>query len=409
MDQVLQKALDELKEYCAKYDRIAIYGAGETGNRVSGLLIEQGISFSCFCVTKKKKNSFEGHEVRAVDELDCEDTGIIVAVSERNIRNVLELLNERKISYYYNEAFLSHAYWISCRENALKVKVADGYVVEINSVPFDANTLYIVGTGGIGDTLYTAGFVEPYRREHPEVKRVCMLLRERQRELGTIFPGIDEITISDELVEIAYQYYRYTYDSTGACRFKNYICGQGKGGKTLLERFRTYAMGLTSDVHFAHANLHPNGERAKRQKRTVVLMPYANSLALLSDSFWDKLVCLLKKAGYTVFTNVGSYRGERALAGTESICKGLLETAIFCEGCDAVISLRSGMCDLLAFSSTKLIVLNSTETYFNNWNLRDVFDREGIYNVNCWKDFNCNNIIDQIMSLLSQHTEETAI
>ena len=138
-------------------------------------------------------------------------------------------------------------------------------------------------------------------------------------------------------------------------------------------------------------------------------MPYANSLALLSDSFWDKLVCLLKKAGYTVFTNVGSYRGERALAGTEPICKGLLETAIFCEGCDAVISLRSGMCDLLAFSSAKLIVLNSTETYFNNWNLRDVFDREGIYNVNCWEDFNCNNIIDQIMSLLSQHTEETAI
>ena len=56
----------------------------------------------------------------------------------------------------------------------------------------------------------------------------------------------------------------------------------------------------------------------------------------------------------------------------------------FCEGCAAVISLRSGLCDLLGFTETKLIVINTSEELFREWNLRNVFERKGIYNVNSY-------------------------
>ena len=121
----------------------------------------------------------------------------------------------------------------------------------------------------------------------------------------------------------------------------------------------------------------------------------------LPISFWESLAFRLKQGGYSVYTNVGS-RKERAVCGTRPVAKSLLETAQFCEGCAAVISLRSGLCDLLGFTETKLIVINTSEELFREWNLRNVFERKGIYNVNSYSQTGCSNDdkINEIMGIV---------
>ena len=67
-----------------------------------------------------------------------------------------------------------------------------------------------------------------------------------------------------------------------------------------------------------------------------------------------------------------------------------------------MISLRSGLCDLLGFTETKLIVINTSEELFREWNLRNVFERKGIYNVNSYSQTGCSNDdkINEIMGIV---------
>lgn len=60
--------------------------------------------------------------------------------------------------------------------------------------------------------------------------------------------------------------------------------------------------------------------------------------------------------------------------------------AVLCEFCRLVISLRSGLCDVLAFTEAQLVVLNNREYHFNEWNLSAVTSRKGIYSLMIGRD-----------------------
>lgn len=94
------------------------------------------------------------------------------------------------------------------------------------------------------------------------------------------------------------------------------------------------------------------------QLYAVILMPYAASVTQIPDMFWEILAEFLKDKAYRLYTNIKDST-EKPVKGT-AVLTGDLNTLVgLCERSYAVICLRSGICDVLAFTSTQLFVIDT--------------------------------------------------
>lgn len=397
-------------EYCSRHSQLVIYGAGDAGQMVADFMEQENIPFMYFCVSSMpEKNMVHNHEIKEIREVihSNADVGIIVAVSRKSVNDMLHLLKDLGSSYFYSAEFLSCLFQRKCRESALKVQIQEDYICKVSTITFDKNTYYICCPASIGDTLYVAALVRDYKKENPFIQKVCLILKKGHTELGKMFPAIDEILVSDELVQTLDEYSMYTQ----TWKLKNYLYGHFKKSihfeydqeyikyNAILSRYRRLIMDLPETAELESINLSKDSNTDKNQEQCVVIMPWAKTAGLLPDSFWEELVERLRNTGHVVYTNVGSEK-ERVIKGTEGMKKPLLETALFCEKCRAVISLRSGLCDLLGFTTTKLIVINTSEELSEEWNLNDVFRRDEICNVDCFEDCDYDEKLDKIMKMI---------
>lgn len=412
MQSDCENAISSFYEYCSRFSKLIIYGAGDVGSMVAEFMKKEGIAFSCFCVTQKPEQDMQdGFQVKAIDDMVGieEDTGIIVAVSRKNVNDILCLLDAKELSYFYSSQFLFQLFQKRCQESVSKVKVQDGYISRIADAALKKDMVYICCPASIGDTLYVASFVKAYKENNTQSQKVCLILKKGHRELGNLFQAVDQVIVSDEIVEILDQYSLYTQ----IWKLKNYIYGHFKKNihfeydkeygradcRTILSRYRKLIMGLSQNAEIEQIDLCRDSSQLERQTHTVVIMPYAKTAEMLPISFWERLAGLLNRQGYFVYTNVGGKK-EKAIQGTKPIMESLLNTALFCERCAAVVSLRSGLCDLLGFTKTKLIVVNTSEELFLEWNLNDVFCRDDIYNVNYFEDSNYDEKLDKIIEIV---------
>ena len=97
--------------------------------------------------------------------------------------------------------------------------------------------------------------------------------------------------------------------------------------------------------------------------RTVVLVPYANTIDPLSDQFWNYLAAGLMRKGYTVCTNC-DYPKEKKIMGTIPVFLKYRQMNKFVETAGTIIQLRSGLTDLLSHCHCKNIVLYPVENHF---------------------------------------------
>lgn len=399
-------------EYCSKFPKIIIYGAGDVGRMAAEFMEKENIPLAGFCVTGKPEKRIWGkYEITDIHELidSGVNAGIIVAVSKKNADGILELLQKQKLSYFYCAEFLYQLFKRKCQEYASKVMIHEGYLRRISEVPFKRNTLYLCCPASIGDTLYAAALVRTYKENNKSVSRVCLILKKGHEEIGKMFAAVDEVLVSDEIVEILDCYSMYTQ----IWRLNNYIYGHfkksnrfvydkeydRKGCDAILPRYCGLIMNLPSDAKLEKISLKSETRQKKGKENEAVIMPYARTARMLPDSFWEDTAGRLKEKGYFVYTNIGNEK-EKVVPGTKALRKSLMETALFCEKCSVVIALRSGICDLLGFTETNLVVLNTSEELFSEWNLKDVFRRERINNINCFECRNYSEKIDEIMRIV---------
>ena len=89
--------------------------------------------------------------------------------------------------------------------------------------------------------------------------------------------------------------------------------------------------------------------------KSVVLAPYANSVDLLSDSFWEELAESLRQKGYMVFTNVTD--NQKEIGKTLRLNCPLRDINSVIELAGYFVGLRSGLCDVLANCDAKKIII----------------------------------------------------
>lgn len=114
--------------------------------------------------------------------------------------------------------------------------------------------------------------------------------------------------------------------------------------------------------------------------RSVILSPYAASVTLLPDHFWETLTSICKEKGYYVYTNISGE--EKPLKETIGISPAVNEMKSVVEHAGIFIGLRSGLCDILRSAECHKVVL-FPNYYFSStkWKSIDVFKIDGFKNI----------------------------
>lgn len=90
--------------------------------------------------------------------------------------------------------------------------------------------------------------------------------------------------------------------------------------------------------------------------KTVIFAPYANTVSNVDVNIWEELALKLKASGYEVLTNsIGET--EPVIDGTIGISAPLENMAEIVEYAGIFIGIRSGICDLVAGTRAKKIIL----------------------------------------------------
>ncbi|MBP3920876.1 MAG: hypothetical protein J6D28_04850 [Bacilli bacterium] len=122
----------------------------------------------------------------------------------------------------------------------------------------------------------------------------------------------------------------------------------------------------------------------KKQKKNILLCPYATSSMPIDSSIWENLVNDYRKKGYNVYTNTRD-KTEAPLDGTVALSLKLDHLYGIIDQFEGVYSLRSGLCDLLAFSDVNLTV------YYPS------IDDDPIYLFHNFKNIGINDNIKEII------------
>ena len=404
---MLNNHLDNLEKFCRHYRYIYLYGAGNVGAMVADYLNKKGIGYDGFCVTSGADGrQFHDHDVINYHDIDIvkNEVGFIVTLSRDNAESIVAALAESNQNFYYSKECLFAMFEQKCKDISKKVIVRSNKIEKINQYSFKQDTMYICCPASIGDTLYIAALSDTYKKEK-RINRVCLIVKQNHESMVSMFGGVDEYIVSDEMVDILdkYSMYRQVWN------LDNYVYGHFHKDihfryyeeyfefekPDIRQRYSKLILGLHGDSPFEIPGFDRQYELFKSP--FFVLMPYAQTAKMLPDDFWSRIAENLLENGYKVYTNVDGKK-EVPIIGTKAISCSLIETAKICEKAKAVIALRSGICDLLAFTDTKLIVLNTSEELYEEWNLLDVFNDKDITNVNCYED---QNFEDDLLNMLS--------
>lgn len=405
-------------KFCRAKETLILYGAGKFGKIVEAFLREKEIPVFCFCVTQiDEKEEFCGYPIKEIAEIrrDFKDAGIVIAVSEKFSEDVLEQV--KGLPYFYDpfllQAIEQNQLQKMVKEKTKSVKVENQVLCQAGDVSFKKDIVYFLCPGSIGDTLYVASLVKAYKKKQG-ISTVVLLIKKNQESIAGLFPSVDGSIVSDELVDILDIYFR----EQKVWELENYRYGFARVGldghtymrtyveKNLLSGYKIAIMGLEEDAEIEEMRIDKGNVFTDMfNQKTIILMPHESSAKRLPLSFWEDL-CMELSENYILYTNTKD-ETERPIKGTQAVSRSLKDMTGISERCFAVISIRTGICDLLAFTKTNLIVLNTEQILAENWDLKKVFSRDNITNINCYNDWNPGKLKKEILQQLQIFSQKS--
>lgn len=146
----------------------------------------------------------------------------------------------------------------------------------------------------------------------------------------------------------------------------------GYRGLHMVDFYLYSGFGLSSDTTADSPVFEKDRDKIKRiftehglqEGKTVMLSPYSTGLEQfqIPDSFWEKIARICAAMGWSVCTNCAGE--ETPVAGTLPLCVGYAEIVPFLDRAGMFIGIRSGLCDIVATSRCRKIILH---TYRAKW------------------------------------------
>lgn len=253
-------------------------------------------------------------------------------------------------------------------ENAI-CKVREGEKVYEMLYTDEAETLILCPYKGIGDIYFIGAYLKEYCRRKNIDRYKLAVVGGSCKRIAEMF-GIEHITvISQREMDRVIKYVSFV----GTGKLNVIILNHNYTYFNILSPFEVKGkiswgkMFLCGIMEFGE-NDNIKALKPKRRKvnmadygeivkdKTVIFAPYANTVSNVSADVWQMLADKLKESGYEVFTNsAGS--SEPVIKGTKGLSAPLEDMAEIVEYAGIFIGIRSGMCDLVAGTKAKKIIL----------------------------------------------------
>ncbi|MBR1409253.1 MAG: hypothetical protein IJ573_10225 [Clostridia bacterium] len=240
---------------------------------------------------------------------------------------------------------------------------------------------YVNHYPGTGDIYLTSMFMPAWAKRHPDERAVVTVIGKGGEKVAKLFPLQDVEVLSQQDTKALIRFYELCGDQMDIhVEILHYHAMAMNSG--ILERFAGYKgldfLSIYLGVVFP--GLTP-ADAAKpafsendpaidalfdryglQRRKTVLLVPYANTIDEMSDQFWTYLVAALKEKGYSVCTNVSG--DEEPLPGTEGVFVPYRGLRQFLETAGVTIQLRCGLTDMIAGFDCKKIILYPVDNFF---------------------------------------------
>lgn len=317
--------------------------------------------------------------------------GVIVTRAEnRKGKDISNMVNAVKKFIKNPRAALIKIKMYAVRTAKVIVKFVLGFFV---CLPYtlDKKTDYFASVFCTGDTLLMAGLFAAFKSRYPQ-KRVRVIVKKAHEQIIEFYKDEfdDLIYVSNFKAKLIKTYFLIASRFTSRLRYcmpertlilpdrtaavRNYCLG-------LLPSYKR-ALSLKASSEFARPNYPqmPSEDREQLGRKlgiipgkTVILAPYTITLEVYDyTAIFTSMARALKEAGYCVLTNTTD---DRVIDGTLPLRADLHDMMAVTQDENLwVISVRSGLCDLLYFSKCRLSVIYPDDAFFRLWSLERMFD-----------------------------------
>lgn len=244
-------------------------------------------------------------------------------------------------------------------------------------------THYVITTFGIGDAVMACAYLRAYREAYG-IEHITVVGKKSKGDVIKLYhKEYDDLLLLDDaaVVQLSdaflfdaayYLFYKWLFRMTPAvimCYIKNFdmIFWQ----HSFFRRMSMYDLykGMIYMLPESASTVYPDISRlpdvshvivktGAARGRSVLILPAANSVCGIEEGFWNDMVIQLKAKGLACFSNVVNEK-DKPLPNTTGVSLSVTETAAFAGHCGYVLSLRSGMCDIIQYIDCKMAVLFS--------------------------------------------------
>jgi hypothetical protein len=242
----------------------------------------------------------------------------------------------------------------------------------------------VLSTFGIGDAIIACAYLRAYKKTY-NIPHITLVGKKSMSDIFMLYEKeYDELLLLEDkkivqmtdafLFDFAYYwFYRWKFQITPAvivCHIKNFNILNYKNNaffdssrmydlyKSVLYMLPQDASMVLPDVRLLPDIRDKTDGQDVIEDRSVILLPFANSVQKIDIEFWNALAARLTDDGYVCFTNTNR-PGDKPIIGTKAISFGIAQTAAFIQYCGRAVSLRNGMCDLIQYIDCKLAVVYS--------------------------------------------------
>lgn len=321
------------------------------------------------------------------------------------------LVKPIEYSYYYiNNIF--------CNKRKYKSEMKEGKGI-LKKIIEDKSYYYVIIDKGIGDALIVALYA--YYLEQKYKKNIAFIVKKGQIDIVNKFDYIKKIIgcSNEELQKIELYITRnnlYETDEYKYCFFEMKISKNGIRNWSsahwnkkimLSERYKKYVFNLSKETTSYKVNEGRSlkytkdiKEKYKISNNSILLIPYANTVPNINNTFWEKLAIQLLNNGYTIYTNIGDAKKEKPIQNTLGINMTLDEVFNVSKEFSSIITIRCGLAEYLGLTNPNMIVINDNSKNYDGWDDINIYSSKktikNIYINNKKNDILINEIINEI-------------
>lgn len=373
--------------------KIYLFGVSMRTRKIIQVLRKYGLEpISILDNDKAKQNSHCARiKVIALDQIEnISDNKSVYIVGSAYWREMIAQLENRNVKrdsiylfYIHKKTLLNHLF-----EAGKGKYLYRNLIKKYGNVP-----IFLCPYTGTGDIYLIGTFWRQYIEQNKIENYIFVVINEACKKVAMMF-GIKNIELLKKKYHCSHllNYYLLCPDKVNMVILNDswphihtnpIEWFRGYKGLNFTEMFRRYVFNLPDDIKPEH----PIFENVENElsllfekyqlvpNKTVVLSPYSNTLADLSDKFWENLAVSLKSKGFSVCTNSsGEY--EPAIPGTTAIFFPLNMAPQFVSKSGYFIGVRSGFCDVISAAKAKKIILYDNEERFYNSSSFEYFSLE---------------------------------